>query len=262
MAIITLLSDFGYSDHYVASVKAMLLGRVPDATLVDISHGIEPFNIAHGAFVLNSVFREFPKGTVHLVAVDTHGSKQNRFLATEIEGHYFICTDNGLLSLISEQEPSQLIELTAPEAWANTFPVKQIFVRAAADLYDKATLESLGNPTTEMRRLINRQLRLMDHSITGHVIHIDHFGNLVTNITRDAVEGIGHGRDFFVKFGRESVDKISERYNEMEAGDCVCVFNDLNLLEIAIVKGHAADLLGLAYDSQIDIQFYPAGEPQ
>lgn len=259
MAVITLLSDFGYTDHYVASVKAALLNRIPDARLVDISHGISPFNIAHGAYVLNSVFREFDKGAVHLVAVDTHGSKQNRYLAAEIEGHYFICSDNGLLSLLSEIEPTGLVELAAPEAWATTFPAKQIFVRAAVDLYRGATLASIGTETTEMKRLINRQLRLLDHSITGHVIHIDHYGNLVTNITRDSIDAIGHDREFFIKFGRESIDRIHSRYNDLEAGDCVCVFNDQNYLEIAIVKGNASELLGMYYDSQVDVQFYPAG---
>ena len=257
MAIITLISDFGYTDHYVASIKAALLNRLSDATLVDLSHGIEAFNIAQGAFVLNGVFRDFPKGTVHLVAVDTHGSKQNRYLAAEIEGHYFICSDNGLLSLLSEQEPAQLVELPAPEAWATSFPARQIFVRAAADLVKGSKLADIGNPTTDMRRLINRQLKLTDHAITGHVVHIDHYGNLVTNITRDALEAIGHGRNFFIKFGRESIDRIYTRYNDLDSGDCICLFNDQNLLEIAIVKGNGAELLGLQYDSQVDVQFYP-----
>ena len=257
MAVITLLSDFGYTDQYVAVIKAALLNRLPDAQLVDISHGIEPFNIGQGAFVLNAIFRDFPKHTVHLIAVDTHGSKQNRYLAAEIEEHYFICSDNGLLSLISDQEPTQIIELPAPEAWATSFPTRQIFVRAAADLCKGARLEDIGNPTTTIRRLINRQLKLTDHAITGHVIHIDHYGNLITNITRDSVDAIGHGREFFIKFGRESIDRIHTRYNDLDAGDCICLFNDQNLLEIAIVKGNGSELLGLQYDSQVDVQFYP-----
>ena len=93
MSLITFLSDFGYTEHYVAAVKAKILRQAPETTIVDISHAIEPFNIAHGFFVLNSMFRDFPEGTVHMVAVDTHGSRENRFLGIKFQGHYFLAQE-------------------------------------------------------------------------------------------------------------------------------------------------------------------------
>jgi S-adenosylmethionine hydrolase len=257
MPLITLLSDFGYKDHYVAAVKVAILKVMPQARVIDISHGIEPYDIAQGAFTLGAVFRDFPPGTIHLIAVDTHGSKQHRFIAAKLEGHFFIGSDNGLISLLSDKEPDEIVELPLPPHTGQVFPLNNVFVEAAARLRGGENLADIGTPTQEMKRLLNRQLRLTDHRITGHVMDVDHYGNLITNISRDAIDGIGHGRRFLIKFGRETVNQLNSRYSEMEAGDCVCLINDRGMLEIAIVKGHAAELLGLRYDSQIDIEFFP-----
>src|SRR5688500_6784420 len=115
MAVITFLSDFGYTDHYVAAVKAKLLSQDPECKVVDITHAIEPFNIAHAEYVLGSVYHEFPEGTVHLVGVDSHGSKLGRFHAARHKGHYFLLPDNGLLSLITDGQPELVVELNAQD---------------------------------------------------------------------------------------------------------------------------------------------------
>src|SRR5436190_14463343 len=115
MPIITFLSDFGYIDHYVAAVKARLVSSQPNTPIVDISHAIQPFDIAHAVYVLSSVFRDFPEGTVHLVAVDTQGSKTGKFHAIKFQGHYFVCADNGLLSLLTESAPEEMVELATNE---------------------------------------------------------------------------------------------------------------------------------------------------
>jgi S-adenosylmethionine hydrolase len=257
MAIITFLSDFGYKDHYVAAVKARLLSRDPAANIVDISHAITPFDIAHGFYVISAIFRDFPEGTVHLVAVDTHGNKSGKFHAVKHKGHYFLAADNGIISLLTDSEPEELVEITVPE---NTLaPARDILAPAALHLAQGGNLEDLGTPTTQMRQLLNRQLRLGDHAITGHVIHVDHFGNLVTNITRDSIETIGHERRFTIHFAREIVNRISERYTQPAEGECVCVYNSQNLLTIGINKGNASELLGLDFDSQVDVHFPPNG---
>lgn len=256
MALITFTSDFGYSDHYVAAVKARILSQEPQTSIVDVSHAIEPFNIAHAAYVLGAVYSDFPAGTVHLAAVDTHGSKQGKFHAARYKGHYFLLADNGLLSLLINGEPEMLVELKTERALM-PFPAKDLLAQAAVYLAKGGDMEVLGERTHSFRQLLNRQLRLNDHSIMGHVIHVDRFGNLITNITADSVDTIAHGRTFTVHFGRETVGRIFQNYNQVDDGDCCCIYNSQGQLCIGINKGHAAELLGLGFDSQVDVRFYP-----
>ena len=256
MAVITFTSDFGYTDHYVAAVKAKILTQNPDATIVDISHGIEPYNIAQAEYVLGAVFRDFPEGTVHLVAVNTHGSKQGKYHAAKYKGHYFLMADNGLLSLLTDGRPDMIIELNA-ETPHMAFPAKDLLAPVAVYLAKGGDIEVLGEHTTNFRQLLNRQVRLNDHSITGHVIHVDRYGNLITNITRECVDTIAHGRTYTIHFGRETIGRIHPNYNQVDDGDCCCTYNSQDQLCIGINKGHAAELLGLGFDSQVDVRFYP-----
>ncbi|MCC9167847.1 SAM hydrolase/SAM-dependent halogenase family protein [Pontibacter harenae] len=256
MAVITFLSDFGYNDHYVAAVKAKIISQAPELQVVDISHAIDPYNIAHAEFVFGSVYREFPEGTVHIIAVDTHGNKQGKYHAAKYKGHYFVLADNGLLSLITEGKPEVVVELNT-DFPLMPFPAKDLLAPAAAYLAKGGDIEVLGEKTYDFRQLLNRQLRLNDHSISGHVIHVDRYGNLITDITRDSVETIAHGRTFTIHFARETVGRIFSNYNQVDPGDCCCIFNSQGLLCIGINKGHAAELLGLGFDSQVDIRFYP-----
>ena len=251
MPIITFLSDFGYTEHYVAAVKARLLSSQPTISIVDISHAIQPFDIAHAEYVIASVFRDFPEGTVHLLAVDTQ-TKTGKYHAVKYQGHYFLAADNGLISLLTDSAPDAMVELAPLETSA---PARDLLAPAALHLATGGSLEDLGTPTTSMKQLLNRQLKLNDHSITGHVIHVDHYGNLITNITRDSIETIGHERSFTISFAREKVSKISSRYSQTPEGECVCVYNSQNFLCIGINKGSASELLGLDFDSQVDVHF-------
>jgi S-adenosyl-L-methionine hydrolase (adenosine-forming) len=254
MGLITFLSDFGYTDHYVAAVKAKLLSTDPNQVIVDLSHGIEPFNLAHGVQVLRSVFPAFPEGTAHLVAVDSHGSRGNRYLAIRYRRHFFVAPDNGILSLLTDSSPEEMVEIASPSPTPS--PTADILAPAALHLVRTGDLLGLGEKTNQMHELLNRQLKLGDHTITGHVIHVDHFGNLVTDITRDSIDAIAHGRNLTIHFARETVSRIRTRYNQADEGDCVCIFNSQGQLCIGINKGHASELLGLSFDSQVDVRFY------
>jgi S-adenosyl-L-methionine hydrolase (adenosine-forming) len=256
MPLITFLSDFGYTDHYVAAVKARILREAPAARILDISHAIEAFNIADGVYVLNAVFRDFPEGTVHLVAVDSQGAREGRYHAIQFQNHFFLAADNGILSLLTESRPELMVEL--PSQGRLNHPGKDILAPAAAFLANGGDIRDLGPETNIMHELLHRQLRLTDHVITGHVIHVDHYGNLVTNITRDSMEAIGHGRPYTVRFARETVDRMARNYNGADEGDCVCVFTSQGLLSIGINKGNASELLGLHFDSRVDVHFAPS----
>ncbi|MBA9076280.1 SAM hydrolase/SAM-dependent halogenase family protein [Rufibacter quisquiliarum] len=255
MGFLTFLSDFGTIDHYVAAVKAKILTLNPTQVIVDISHHIDPFNIAHGLHVINSVYRDFPEGTVHLLAVDTHGSKNGRYQVARYNGHYFVCADNGLLSLLTDGDPEQLVDL--PEQPESSSPARDIMAPAAVALANGASMAEVGELADGMLQRINRQLRLNDHNIIGHVVHVDHYGNLITDITRDSVDAIGHGRKSSIHFNREVIDRISTRYNQPNEGDCVALFNRQGFLTIGINKGHASELLGMYFDSPVEVRFAP-----
>ena len=253
MGLITLLTDFGYRDHYVAALKARLLQLAPATTVVDISHGVDPFNIAHAVHVLQAVFRDFPRGTVHVIGVDDHGAgAEPGWQAALFEGHYFVAGDNGILALLTSGTPEELVALPAA---VTPSPTRDVLLPAAVALAQGSTLSSLGPQVTAFHQLNNRQLRLQDHRITGHVAHIDHYGNLITNISRTAVDAVGHGRSFAVHFGRDVVKEVHPHFSAAPPGEAVAVFNSQHCLCLGICQGNASELLGLHFDSQVDVRF-------
>lgn len=273
MGVLTLLTDFGYRDHYVAALKARLLHLAPTLPVLDITHGVEPYNIAHAVHVLRAVFRDFPLGTTHLITVSDYGASAAGAVATpawhaaEHEGHYFVAADNGLLPLLCDGVPAQLVRLDVaaapalpplPAAGRSLNPTRDVLAPAAVRLAQGQPLSNLGPAATDPYVLTNRQLRLQDNRITGHVAHVDHFGNLITNISREAVEVVGRGRPAAVHFGREVVRELRPHFAAAPPGEIVCTFNSQGCLCVAINQGHASELLGLYFDSQVDVRF--AGE--
>ncbi|HRI80270.1 MAG TPA: SAM-dependent chlorinase/fluorinase [Cyclobacteriaceae bacterium] len=255
MAIVTLLSDSGDTDHYVAAIKARVLSTNPGLTLVDISNSIAACDIAHGAFVLKSVFRDFPKGTVHIVAVDASGNKGDAFIALQLEDHYFVSIDNGLLGLISDKPHQNLVELNAINPVVTTFPEKDILAPAAARLASGVSLSSLGTPLPSFKKMTDRHVKATKRQILGHVVRVDTYGNLITNIEKEVFDVLSKGKVFTLQFGGEKVRRIHTHYFQAEQGDCFVLFNSLGLLEIGIFKGNASELLGLSYDSPVNIIF-------
>ena len=259
MALLTLLTDFGYRDHYVAALKARLLQLDPAARLLDISHAVEPFNIAHAVHVLGSVYADFPAGTVHLVGVSDLGRGQGAapaWHAARFQDHYFVSADNGVLALLCDGPPEELVALPAPPDGRLASPTRDVLAPAAIRLSRGEPLSALGVPAPAPFQLLNRQLRLQDHRITGHVVHVDHYGNLITNISRAAVEVVGRGRPPAIHFARETVRDILPHFAAAEPGEAVCTYNSRDCLCIGIGQGNAAELLGLYYDSQVDVRFF------
>jgi len=272
MGILTLLTDFGYHDHYVAALKARLLHLGPSVPVMDITHGIEPYNIAHAVHVLRSVFRDFPLGTTHLIAVSDYGASPAGAVATpawhaaKYEGHYFVAADNGLLALLCDGVPEKLVRLHAEAQAAASGasqqrlpptlnPTRDVLAPAAVRLAQGKALASLGPPTAELYLLTNRQLRLQDNRVTGHVVHVDHYGNLITNISRAAVDVVSRGRPATVHFGREQVRELRPHVAAVPPGEIVCTFNPQGNLCVAINQGNGSELLGLYFDSQVDVRF-------
>jgi len=258
MAIITFTSDFGTKDHYAAAVKARIFNFNPNIQVIDISHNVEHYNVAHGAFVLNSVFRDFPKGTVHLIAINSLNEANDKYIAARVEDHFFVGTDNGFFSLMSEK-PAIAVEILYDKNVVPTFPEKNIFAFAAVSLASGKNLYDLGPnlASNTLKRMVSRKLKANKNLIEGNVVHIDNYGNAITNISKSLYEETAQGRSSVLAFGREHIETIQNVYHQSENGDAVALFNDLGLLEIAIKNGSASQLLGLHYDSQVRVSFSP-----
>ncbi|HEY9005883.1 SAM hydrolase/SAM-dependent halogenase family protein [Ohtaekwangia sp.] len=255
MAIVTLLTDSGESDHYVAAIKARIISINPGIRVEDISHKIKPSDIAHAAFVLRAVFRDFPKGTVHLVGVDSTGNRGDAFIALQLEDHFFVGCDNGLFGLISDKSHQQLVELNAINTISTTFPERDVFAPAAVKLASGVSITNLGRPMPTFKKMIDRQVKATKKQITGSIIRVDDMGNLITNIPREAFDILSANKQYTIQFGGEKFRRIHTQYNQAEQGECFIVFNSLGLLEIGIYKGNATELLGLGYDSTVSIFF-------
>ncbi|ABG60211.1 SAM hydrolase/SAM-dependent halogenase family protein [Cytophaga hutchinsonii] len=255
MAIITFMSDFGWRDPYVASIKAKILSVNHTMQIVDITHEIEHFNIPHAAYVMRNIFRDFPKGSVHLVCVNTPASGKEKLVAIKLEEHYFVGIDNGFFSLLSDKQPSTIIELRKDDKYSAIFPERSTLATTAVALASGGSIYNMGIELKALASMMLPQVKVTKSQIWGRVVHVDNYGNLITNITREMFDRVHEGRPYSVLFSREQVEVISTSYNSVESGECVAVFNSSGNLEVAICHGNAAELLGLQYDSQVQIKF-------
>lgn len=252
MPIVTFISDFGTSDHYVASVKATILSTDSSLQIVDISHDIEPFDIAHMAYVLRSVYQKFPVGTVHLIGSNGSNPNLDTVLLAEINGHYIVAPDNGIISLIQEQNSPVVFSIASEKV--NNFNTL-VAAKVACDLAKGAKPETLATHTERYVQLMLRQVKATRKEISGHVIRVDYYGNLITNIKKLDFDILSKGRRYQLKFGREQVSRIHRSIQDVEHGEAYFIFNTEGLLQIGINHGRAAQLLGLDFDSPINIQF-------
>lgn len=256
MAIVTLTSDLGVKDYYVAVLKGKILSRAPVATLVDISHEIAPFNIQEAAFMLKNSFHHFPAGTVHLVSVHAENRPMVRCVALEQNGHFFVGVDNGLFSLLFDDPPMRVVEIPYSAENITSFIAKDILSAAAAHLALGLPLEKLGAPVQSLES--KTFLRPPDNSfmIRANIVYIDRFGNLIANISKERFEKARAGRSFVINYKRhEELREFANTYSDVPEGERLCLFNSAGYLEIAINKGNASQLLGLHLDNTIQIEF-------
>lgn len=257
MAIITLTTDLGSKDFYQAALKGSILKILPTVTIVDVTHEIQAFNIPRAAFILKNCFSYFPKGTVHLIGIDTVYSKFHKYLALSYKGHFFVGADNGIFSLIIGAEPDEVVEINILQDLKFLhFPLTDILVKAACHLANGAKLDKIGVPVNSIKQLINLHPGLEGNQINGSVIFIDTFQNVITNITKDFFIKIQNSRKFTLYLRKhETIKQLSWHYNEVPEGEKLCLFGTSNHLEIAINKGNASGLLGLKISDSIKIEF-------
>lgn len=257
MAIITLTTDLGHKDFYQAALKGSILSQLATANIVDISHDIPAFNIPQAAFILKNSFHYFPKGTVHLIGIDSVFNENTRYLAIEYRDHYFVGSDNGIFSLLCEEEPKEIVELNIMQDLKFLhFPLSDIFPKAVSHLAKGGKLSEIGIPVLGIEEKMTIQPVIEPDIIRGSVIYIDSFQNIITNITKELFTSIQKNRDFTLYFKRnESISQLSWHYNEVPEGEKLCLFGISNHLEIAINKGNASGLLGLHLGDIVRIEF-------
>ncbi|HMU69019.1 MAG TPA: SAM-dependent chlorinase/fluorinase [Chitinophagales bacterium] len=256
MPIVTLTSDLGVKDYYVAVLKGKLLSGAPQALIVDISHEIAPFNIQEAAFVMRNACFHFPPSTIHLVSVHAESRSPVKAVAIRMRDQYFIGMDNGLFSLMVEDAPDQIVEIPISHGQQSSFAAKDILVHAAISLLQGKTLQQIGTPLGSLET--KTYLRPPDNAylIRANIAYIDRFGNLIINITKERFEKLRGGREFVINYKRtEEIREISSTYTDVPEGEKLALFNSSGYLEIAIHKGNASQLLGLHLDNTIQIEF-------
>ncbi len=259
MAIITLTTDLGSKDFYQAALKGSILKVLPTANIVDITHEVPSFNISYAAFVLKNAYRYFPKNTVHLIGIDSVFSEQTKYIALSYQDHYFVGADNGIFSLLFDENPDEIVELNIMQDLKYLhFPLVDIFVKAATHLSKGGKLKDIGLPTAEIEHRTLLHPVIEKDTIRGSVIYIDTFCNVITNITKDLFTREQRNREFSLIFRRsETITQLSWHYNEVPEGEKLCLFGISNHLEIGINKGKASGLLGLQLNDIIRIEFHP-----
>ncbi|MGF1584185.1 MAG: S-adenosyl-l-methionine hydroxide adenosyltransferase family protein [Bacteroidales bacterium] len=257
MPIVTLTTDWIQDDYYAGAIKGKLIASCPDINIVDISHKIPAFNTTKAAFILKNSFHHFPKGTIHMIFVNSEPSEDAPVLAINYEGHFFIGNDNGIFGLLFRDKPAAIVELTAPDV-RNSFDSLEIFIDAACYIANNGDIGGLGTERENYKKSIPRRATIEQDVISGSVIYIDSYQNAITNITMELYERIGKGRPFEIALqsNHYKLYKINKTYCETSTGELLVLFNSLNLLEVAINKGNAAELLNLNTDSTVRIKFF------
>ncbi|TVZ09663.1 hypothetical protein JM80_2191 [Cellulophaga sp. RHA_52] len=275
MTILTLTTDFGYKDHFVGALKGAIFSEIENATIVDISHSINPFSIQECAYILKNSYKTFPKGTVHIVGVDAELTKENEHIITYVDGHYFISANNGVVCLItSEVKPEKIVSINIPDTKNGSFPTYDVFIKAACHLARGGKMEVVGKPFTNLKTFKDFVPQLIDggKTIIGNIVYIDNYGNVVSNIQKNLFEAYKNGRDYEVRVRGKVLKTIHNKYSDIinfdaeknrrnGPGDLLALFNSSQFLELAIYKsnlttvGGASTLLGLDYRDTITINF-------
>lgn len=258
MPILTLTSDIGEQDYLAGAVKGTLLTIDPSFQLFDISHHLSPFNDPQAAYVVRNAIRQFPAGSFHIVLVNLFQYKPDHLLLVHHNNQYICVADNGLITMILEEPPQEVAAIQLNKSVArNTIACTEVFGKAIQQIAAGASLSDVGDTSVSIN--VRNPLRsiITSQYMEGQIISIDHFENVIVNITQDEFEAQRKGRRFKIVFKRDEViDRISETYADVNEGEKLALFNSAGYLEIAINKGNAAGLFGLQGFSEKNISQY------
>ncbi len=256
MPIITLTSDWGLKDHYLAVVKATIYSQLPDVNIVDISHIIPQYDIVQASFILKNAYSYFPKGSIHIIGINTVASIETPHVGIYADGHYFIGADNGIFSLIFDKKPEKIIELEITQDTDYfTFSTKDVFAKAACYIAKGGKLEDLGNVKDHL--LVRNSLNpiINKNSISGNIVYVDVYENVITNISEADFKKVQKGRAFQIEVRKNIITKLSKSYHDVPEGELLALFGSNGTLQIALNTNKAKSLLGFNYGDVITITF-------
>jgi hypothetical protein len=254
--VIAFLTDFGTQDHYAGTMKGVVLGICPDATLVDITHDIPAHDVMGGALELAASYKYFPPGTIFVVVVDPGVGSARRGVAADTGDYKFVAPDNGVLTGVLRETPAKkIVELTerryARPTVSRTFEGRDRFAPAAAWLAKGIQLTALGRPLNEVQRLEMPVPEASAESVRGTIMRVDRFGNLVTNIDRKLVERLGG--DIAIEAGGKAIGRLVATYAELPPDGVGALFGSTDHLELAAPSASAADRLSLARGAAVTV---------
>ena len=274
MSIITLTTDFGLKDHFVGSLKGKLISGLENPVIIDISHNIDLFNTLEASYCIAAAYKNFPKGTIHIIGVDSERTTTTQHITMQWDDHYFICADNGILSsLIQKKIPQKLVAINIHNRLQDDATDMNVFVAVACHIARGGLLNVIGKEINELKPINELTAQISSDMLTikGSIIHIDEFGNCVTNISKKIFNETARNRTFTIKFHNKKLERIHDFYSDFKntdkyslksfEGNALCLFNDDGYLEIAIYKsnpktvGSASTLLGLKFRDVVSIIF-------
>jgi S-adenosyl-L-methionine hydrolase (adenosine-forming) len=258
--IITFTTDFGLSDHFVGVMKGVILGIAPAARVVDISHGVPPYDILDGAFTIAQAYRYFPKKTIHVVVVDPGVGSARRPLLAEIAGQYFIAPDNGVLSMIFARERPKVRHITSERYFlhpvSRTFHGRDVFSPVAAHLASGVLPAKFGRRIEDyLCASFDKPTHLGKHTWTGTILKADHFGNLATNFHIDQFPAL-RTHAFAVKIGLQAITRLALTFSECAPGELSVIVGSAGYLEVAASQASAAQALGCGAGASVELTFY------
>lgn len=274
MSIITLTTDFGHKDYFVGALKGKILSEHKEAVIVDISHEIDLFNTLEASYCIEAAYHNFPKGTIHIIGVDSERVGDTQHIAMQWDDHYFICADNGILNtLIQKKIPQKIVAITIHDRLNIDASDMDVFVAVACHIARGGLLNVIGKEIQSLKPVSVLTSSITDDlsEIKGQIVYIDSFGNCVTNISQKQFNDTIRGRKFEIVIKNKKFSRLHKSYSDFPVsdvkqlkdleGDFLALFNENGYLEIAIYKsnpktvGSAATLLGLHFRDTVSIKF-------
>lgn len=258
--IITLTTDYGTSDHLVGAMKGVILSINPDVNIVDITHGVLAHDILDGALAIGQAYKYFPAKTIHVVVVDPGVGTERRPILVAGDQHYFIAPDNGVLSSVYDQSQALYAWHIISQHYfrqpvSNTFHGRDIFAPVAAWLSKSWQTSSFGEPITNFARFAMPKAKVNGKTVKGVVLRVDHFGNLVTNLTAEDVPAlVAADAKFTIRAGNGQVNKVVPMFAQGAAGEAVGVIGSSGYLEICVNKGNAARALAAGRGAEVTVE--------
>lgn len=261
MPIITLISDYGTRDHYVAALKGVILSIAPEARIVDITHEVEPQNIAHAAFVLRQCWSWYPAATIHLAIVDPGVGSSRRIVLGRYAGQFVVAPDNGLVSFVHHDFPLEGMRVVEERRYfltqvSNTFHGRDIMAPVSAHLAQGVKPREFGRATDHVEVLpLNYSAAFVGNTVLGQVLYVDHFGTLVTNIHRDQLAMVpGASGRMEVEVNGTPIGPLRSTFSDVAAGEPAALIGGSELLEVAVNRGSAVQRFGPAETARVEVR--------